>query len=805
MTLLDERRGGTHPAASGTPAPPAGLAAWARDLGMGLRFAAGGGREGWIRTLLTAVGVALGVVLLLGAASVPQLLQGRDVRGQARQIAADMPVKQSSSSLVAAEADSEFRGTRITGTLVRPDGPDAPAPPGVTALPRPGEMVVSPALKDLLASPDGALLRERLPYRITGTIADTGLVGPNELTYYAGSATLTTETEQGGHRIGSFGIDVGEATPSAILVVLIILACVVLLMPVALFIATAVRFGGELRDRRLAALRLIGADVHMTRRTAAGEALFGSLCGLLLGGLLFLVGRQFTGLVTLWDINAFPSDMTPSPALTVLIALAVPAAAVAVTLVALRGVTIEPLGVVRHATARRRRLWWRIPVPLIGLAMLLLSNRVDEGDAQVNPTVVAGGAVLVLSGITLLLPWTVEAVVARFKGGPVPWQLATRRLQLSSGTAARAVGGITVAVAGAIALQLFFSAVQSDFTSHTGQDSRRAQMSATLPSHDMSTIRKMLKEFRDTRGVRSTIGVIEASVTRPGPLRKGEEFAPSTTLTVGDCASLQELLHTGPCKDGDTFIVTDHTGTADDDYILETARPGASVLFHADPQSGKPVGKPRLWTIPKETRKVRARMDPSGSLAFGIFATPGAVDTSRFHEPTARAMLKVDPSVPDAAEHIRNTAARLDPLMQIITLHHTTRDQQFTSIRTGLLVGSTVTMALIAASMLVSTLEQLRERRRLLSVLVAFGTRRATLAWSVLWQTAVPVLLGLVLAVAGGVALGGGLLRMAGKSTFDWSAIWPLPLAGAGLVLLVTLLSLPPLWRMMRPDGLRSE
>ena len=28
---------------------------------------------------------------------------------------------------------------------------------------------------------------------------------------------------------------------------------------------------------------------------------------------------------------------------------------------------------------------------------------------------------------------------------------------------------------------------------------------------------------------------------------------------------------------------------------------------------------------------------------------------------------------------------------------------------------------------------------------------------------------------------------------------------GGGVILLVTLLSLPPLWRMMRPDGLRTE
>ncbi|MFF7363532.1 FtsX-like permease family protein [Streptomyces sp. NPDC008125] len=107
--------------------------------------------------------------------------------------------------------------------------------------------------------------------------------------------------------------------------------------------------------------------------------------------------------------------------------------------------------------------------------------------------------------------------------------------------------------------------------------------------------------------------------------------------------------------------------------------------------------------------------------------------------------------------------------------------------------------------MLVQQLEQLRERRRLLAVLVAFGTRRSTLGWSVLWQTAIPVGVGLVVAVVGGLALGWGLSWMTAKPVSDWWLFLPMAGAGASVVLLVTLLSLPVLWRLMRPDGLRTE
>ena len=143
--------------------------------------------------------------------------------------------------------------------------------------------------------------------------------------------------------------------------------------------------------------------------------------------------------------------------------------------------------------------------------------------------------------------------------------------------------------------------------------------------------------------------------------------------------------------------------------------------------------------------------------------------------------------------------------MRVTTVERVERDKQYASVRTGPLIGGTATMGLIAASMLVSQIEQLRERRRLLSVLVAFGTRRATLAWSVLWQTAVPVVAGTALAIAGGLALGADLLNMIAKPVSGWWDFVPYAGAGAGVILLVTVLSMPPLWRMMRPEGLRTE
>ncbi|MDX2643676.1 ABC transporter permease [Streptomyces sp. PA03-1a] len=782
---------------------------WVRDLALGLRFAATGGREGWTRTVLTAVGVGLGVAMLLLAAAVPAMMSARNDRAYERDYSwFKEPPKQTASTVLYSSADTNFREDNIRGLLLKADGDRPVLPPGVKTMPAPGEMVVSPALKKLLDQPGSKLLRERLDYRLAGVIGDQGLLGPAELAYYAGSDSLVARNADGtsgnATRIPYFGRGEVKGDPlGGVLTLLVVIIVVVLLMPVAVFIGTAVRFGGERRDRRLAALRLVGADSRMTRRIAAGEALFGSLLGLAVGTGIFLVTRQFSPDVTLYDISVYPSDITPGPGLAALVAVAVPGAAVAVTLLAMRGIAVEPLGVVRKATAQKRRLWWRLLIPLAGLGLLAPLFGSISQNTSVNPYQVTAGVVLLLVGLTAVLPWLVESVVGRLRGGPLPWQLATRRIQLNSSAAARMVSGVTVAVAGAIALQSLFTGVQSDFVTATGDDPERAQLSIMQTVDSGAEAQRVEKAFAETPGIRAVLGVIQDDAAR-GDISKrmGVDGSQSVPLVLGDCVTLRELAHVGAgCADGDVFLVSDPGGYGD----MSFAEPGDTLDLNT-PVTDKYTGTPRPWRIPADARTVQSRVSPDGNQEWGVLATPGALDVAALRTPAVRLMLRTDPGSPDAVEHARNTAARIDPTLSVFQLTATSEDRKFATIRRGLFIGATATLALIGASLLVSMLEQLRERRRLLAVLVAFGTRRSVLGLSVLWQTALPVALGLVLAVVGGAGLGAALRTMVGEDPrVDWASVGAMTGAGAGVVILVTALSLPPLWRMMRPDGLRTE
>ena len=210
-------------------------------------------------------------------------------------------------TLLATYWELEFRDERIWGVVLQPEGPAAPVPPGLTALPGPGELVVSPALAELLASPDGPLLAPRLDYPIVGQIGDEGLRGPYELMFYLGSDQLDPESTS---RIDHFGVPSGSGEGLPVLLILLgVVGLVALLLPVATFITVASRFGGEQTDRRLAAIRLVGADQGMVRRIAAGEVLLGTVAGMLMGGLLFLVGRALVESVPAIDV--FTADVRP--------------------------------------------------------------------------------------------------------------------------------------------------------------------------------------------------------------------------------------------------------------------------------------------------------------------------------------------------------------------------------------------------------------------------------------------------------------------------------------------------------------
>jgi hypothetical protein len=79
-------------------------------------------------------------------------------------------------------------------------------------------------------------------------------------------------------------------------------------------------------------------------------------------------------------------------------------------------------------------------------------------------------------------------------------------------------------------------------------------------------------------------------------------------------------------------------------------------------------------------------------------------------------------------------------------------DEEVEMLRNVLMGASLFVLAVAALSLLMLSVEQITERRRPLAALSAAGVPVSVLARASLWQTAVPVLVGVVLAVGRGSA-----------------------------------------------------
>jgi hypothetical protein len=743
---------------------------WAADFALGMRLALGGGgaRTALVRLTLTAVGVGLGVAVLLTASSVPNLLGARDDRASARVLAPGAPAE-GVDPIHAVTRNDEFRGRGLQGYLVQLTGPRPPAAPGVDRLPGPGEVVLSPALADLLRSPEGELLRPRFAGRVLGTIGDAGLTGPNELRFYVGSDTVAQQPDAA--LVSRFGYETSRRPLSSLELLLVVMGATTCLVPVFVFVVTSTRLAAAARDRRLAALRLVGADRGQVHRIAAGEALLGAFAGLLAGLALFQLIRVLVPRITVDAFRGglFGTDVVPDWRLGVPALLALPVLACAAAVFALRQVVIEPLGVERRGTRTRRKLAWRLFPAVVGGALLLTGL---GGDGADHPSVIVG-VVFVLTAVPLVLPWVVERVAGLLGGGSPAWLLAVRRLQLDSATAARLVSGVAVVLAGSIALQGVYHRTESERPAP-----REIRVLASYYATSVADGEAFTTAFHALPG----LGDVPVRTRALIETASGERIS----MVVEDCARLRAGAGIADCRDGDVYAATTRGSSVPE--------PGDHVWF-AEVRRGARTAVPQ-WTVPAVHR-----VPAYGEDASELIVTPAALATASGVGLTVSATLP--DADPDLVERVRNVVGWNGSVDSL----GTGQDGTSALITRVLSVGSVLVLLFVAGSLLVAAWEQLRERRRSLAALAANGVGRGVLARSLVWQLVIPVAVAVLVAVPAGLALDWLVLTFVvhRPMSADVPAIALLTATAIAAVLFVTAMTLPALWRTTNLENLREE
>ncbi|WP_367134491.1 FtsX-like permease family protein [Saccharothrix sp. HUAS TT1] len=728
---------------------------WAADLVLGIRLAVGGSRTSWTRLALTAAGVGLGVTVLLLAASVGP---AREAKTQRVQAAAPHSTEEG-ATLKARNVSVSWQGRLITGVELAATGDDAPAPPGVGRLPRPGELVVSPELLDLMRTDDS--VRARFPERVVGVIADAGLPRPKSLIFYAGLADAHLDSA---YPAAGFGSDRSPVTLSPIYRLLVVTAITALLVPLGIFILVATRLGATGRGQRLAAIRLVGASRAQLRWIASGETLTGAVLGLLVGVALFFAARPLARFIEVEGVGFFPTDLLPDPLLGALIAVGVPVVAVVSALLALRTEDVGPLGLDRAVVLPRRRVWWRFGLIGVGGALVVAVSAIGgywQLTADTGLAVGLGlGIALVLAGTGAVLPWLVGEVAHRLEPDGVAPLLALRTLRFDAGTP-RVLSGVVVVLTGSLTLQVLLGVA--------------AQFTAAPPS---DTPDRWVLDLPARTGVRA----LEEAIALVGGVRQVSEvrsqFAGGTAITSTDCAEIAERLDVDDCVNGSAYL------------LGPGPEPGTALTLDG-----------QRWVVPPY-RELAAGSVPESTGLTGLVVAGGADPVLAAAQPH-ELVVRGDPDE-SFGDRLLAATGRADRGVTLRRGVEAGQVELFTSLRSGVIGGSVLLTLLAVIGLAAAAVDQVFERRRPTAVLAANGVPPKVLAASAVWQSAIPAALGVGLAIPIGLGTA-WLVAPSGRFRVDWAEVGTTVAAAAVVVLAVSLCTLPALRSAIHPTGLRTE
>jgi hypothetical protein len=413
---------------------------------LGLQLTLHSGREAFVRLLVTAAAVAVGVALLLGV-----LAEFHAFQANANQ--ACWSCTQGASVPSALPAHGElwndsvdfYQGQTITRLDVAALGSGAPVPPGIARLPAPGEYYASPALAALLRTVPADELGDRFPGRLAGTIGQQALNGTNDLVIYIGYTPAAVNAIPGTSWVTSISTAPASEVFTPFFRYAFLVGVLAVVFPMLVLISTATRLAADRREERFAALRLVGGTPADIRVIASVEAMVSAFLGAVLGTVIFLLVRPALAGAALVGTPYFESDLTPTAWGYLAMLIGVPVLAAIAALISLRRVQISPFGVSRRATPKPPTFWRLVPLVLgVGLFVFgLAKTSRDSIGAPAYP-----GLLITMAGLVIAGPW-LTAQAARLFGGVTRGSsalLASRRLAGNPKAAFRAVTGLVLAV-----------------------------------------------------------------------------------------------------------------------------------------------------------------------------------------------------------------------------------------------------------------------------------------------------------------------------------------------------------------------
>jgi hypothetical protein len=547
------------------------------------------------------LGVALGVTLILLSLTALPALDGREQR-LAWHRTSPSAAKTSPDRALWLPAGDHYVGRELFRVHVAALGAQPPVPPGLTRLPAPGEVAVSPALRHLIASTPVDQLATRFPGTITTTIGPEGVAYPGELVAIIGRSPDELRAAGAGE-IAGIETRPGTYAVTGPLKVIFTIGVIGLLLPVIIFSATVTRIAAARREERFAALRLAGATRGQIAMMAATETAIAAVGGAVLGWLGYLAGRPVTArLVTFDGAHFIGSDVVAPTSQTLLVLVGVPLLATLTTIGSLYRVQLTPLGASRRRRRKPPRAWRLLPlgVGAVGLVIAATTDLTDtsKSSVAVAQLVIGGSFLSLLLGLVLAGPWVCMAAARMLSrlSRRAPSLMAARRMAADPHAIFRAISGVVIAVFVTTMFAGSAAGVTANYEHPDPAALRPGAVEVYLPGQPTDRVDRLAGRLGEVPGVRRLVTVRQ---TRAGALAVScEDLAVAVNIS---CSGVPNLKGRAPL-----------------------ALQGATGLTAADP--ALPVRSLYLLTDGAQASEERVR-----SMAGAAF--PGAV-VSSYHDLT---------------------------------------------------------------------------------------------------------------------------------------------------------------------------
>ncbi|MGW4206716.1 FtsX-like permease family protein [Lentzea sp. NPDC004789] len=717
-------------------------------------------RRSQVATVLVALGVMIAVSLVLWLIAAPNGLQARadrtawrDVHGQGDKGAISVAVNRDS-----------FDGKLIERFDVARNEPgDVPVAKGIAKFPEANEVLLSPALADLVRSTPAENLGNRFPGRLVGELGPEALKFPGELVAIIGHDKVENGFPATGLKggAGSYRDDY-----HGMLYLLTRVGLVVLVVPCLVLVASAARLTAAKRERRLAALRLAGASPRQVVIMTAVETAIGAVAGSVLGVLLAQPFSHITAEIPWEGGTWYPGDFVAEPAVVAAVAVLAPVLVIAAAIMGLRRVVNRPLA----AEEKRGVRSWRLLMIAGALGVFFLGivyAQQARGGNQFTVVLLGLGAValaLVLAG-PVLTAWVGRFFVGRWRRPST--LLAGRRLSGDPVAAFRGSAGVVIAVfTGSMALTMLPGLEsQVPFRDETWKTDA---IVAEQVTHDVTPLRLATSA--------PIVPMLDGTVST------GKEHDYGTYVIVGKCADVAKVLNGLSCRPGPA--------------VYAPSKPNGDVFRSSGPHDVVTANLPAQY----ETRpfngngRITAVVDPE--LLPGVEGHVSMVGV---------------PTTPENRDAVHTALVGTLPGVQLVDgeLRGLYGDTLMADLERATVIGLSIAAVLGGIGAAVAAAGSVIDRRRTFGALIAAGTPIRVLGHALRREVMLPVFAVTIAACGAGVAVGLGLLVLArglvGHGDMPLTP-WVVAPVGVGMVVaLVAALACGPVLRGISPRDYAAE